>query len=72
MNMKANLKKVGRFFVSLKEKSECQICQRVLLVDGSFILPNNFALIIRSVKNKFKNAKLPYLAPLFTAGNIYL
>ena len=35
--------------------------QAVLLVDGGFILPNNFALIIKGVREKFKNANLTIL-----------
>lgn len=55
------LKRLGRVFFIIKEKNQRQICQSVLLIEGSFILPNNFALIIRNVKERFKNAHLAVL-----------
>lgn len=59
--MKNFLKKLGRFFIVLKQRDEITARQAVLLVDGSFILPNNFALIIRGVKDRFKNAHVTVL-----------
>jgi hypothetical protein len=56
--MKKILKKVGKFFIALSQKD---MPQSILLIDSSFILPNNFALIIKNVKEKFKNAKLVVL-----------
>jgi hypothetical protein len=61
MNKFLNLKKIGRFFIVLSQKNEKDIRQSILLVDGSFILPNNFALIIKDVREKFKNANLVVL-----------
>jgi len=55
------IKGAGKILVALHQKEETHIRQNVLLVDGSFILPNNFALIIQEVKQKFKNAKLVVL-----------
>lgn len=55
------LKRFGRTFFIIKEKNQSQICQSVLLIEGRFILPNNFALIIRNVKERFKNAHLTVL-----------
>lgn len=59
--MKKLLKKIGKFFIALSQKEERDIRQPILLVEGSFILPNNFALIIKGVKKKFKNANLVVL-----------
>jgi hypothetical protein len=59
--MKEILKKMGRIFMVLDQKEERDIRQGVLLVDGSSILHNNFALIIKGVKEKFKNANLSVL-----------
>ena len=59
--MKEILKKIGRIFIVLDQKEERDIRQGVLLVDGSSILHNNFALIIKGVKKKFKNADLSVL-----------
>jgi len=59
--MKRFFKKAGKIFFDLKQKNENDIYQSVLLVDGSFILPNNFALIIKNVKDRFKNANLVVL-----------
>lgn len=59
--MRNILKKIGKSFVGLRQITENDIRQSVLLVDGSFILPNNFALIIRGVRQKFKNAKIVVL-----------
>lgn len=56
--MKKIIKKLGRFFVTLTELDESNMRESVLLVDGSFILPNNFALITKGVMNRFRNAKL--------------
>jgi hypothetical protein len=47
--------------VVLDQRQERDIRQGVLLVDGSSILHNNFALIIKGVKEKFKNANLSVL-----------
>lgn len=47
--------------MGLRQITENDIRQSVLLVDESFILPNNFALIIRGVKQKFRNAKIVVL-----------
>lgn len=54
-------KKIGKFFVLMNQKNVTDIRQSVLLVDGNFILPNNFALILRDVKEKFRNAKIEVL-----------
>lgn len=54
--MKKILKKIGRVFIILCQKDEKSIRQSILLVDGSIILTNNFALIIKNVQGKFKNA----------------
>lgn len=59
--MKAFLKRLGRSFVSLKQENEDSVKQKVLLVDGSLILQNNFALIVKGVREKFKNANLQVL-----------
>lgn len=59
--MKKILKNIGRIFIVLEKKNENDIRQSVLLVDGSFILPNNLALIIKGVKEKFKNANIAVL-----------
>lgn len=59
--MSKALRKIGRVFIELKPESCQELRQSILLVDGSFILPNNFALIIRNVRNKFKNAELSVL-----------
>ena len=55
------LKNIGRFFITLNRKEQKDIRQSLLLVDGSFILPNNFILILNGVKEKFKNAKIEVL-----------
>lgn len=52
------LRKIGKGFILLRQKDAAQIRQSILLIDSSFILPNNFALIIKDVKEKFKNANL--------------
>jgi hypothetical protein len=54
-------KKIGRLFVFMNQRNMADMRQSVLLVDGNFILPNNFALILRDVKEKFKNAKIEVL-----------
>jgi len=59
--MKKILNNLGKIFVVLDQKQERDIRQGVLLVDGSSILHNNFALIIKGVKEKFKNANLSVL-----------
>jgi hypothetical protein len=59
--MKKNLKKFGKFFVVLSQKHEKDIRQSVLLVDGNFILPYIFALIVKDVKERFKNANIVVL-----------
>lgn len=59
--MKKLLSNLGKIFVVLDQKQERDIRQSVLLVDGSSILHNNFALIIKGVKEKFKNADLSVL-----------
>ena len=59
--MKMFIKNIGRFFVELSRQEEDNFKESVLLVDGSFILPNNFALIIRDVRNKLRNAELTVL-----------
>lgn len=56
--MRVFFKKIGKSFFVLSQKNEQDIRQSVLLVDGRNILPNNFVLIIKGVKNKFKNARL--------------
>ena len=56
--MKRILKKIGRVFISLEQKQEKDIRQTILLVDGIFMLPNNFVLIIKGVQKRFKNAQL--------------
>jgi hypothetical protein len=60
--MKKLIKKLGRCFIALTPTDENKLRQSVLLIEGSFILPNNFALIIRNTKEKFKNARLVVLA----------
>ena len=55
------LKNIGRIFIVLNKLNEKDVRQSVLLVDGNFILPNNFALIIKGVKEKFKNANITVL-----------
>lgn len=59
--MKNLLKKIGKVCVLLEQKDERDIRQNLLIVDGSFILPNNFALIIKGVKNSFRNSKISVL-----------
>jgi hypothetical protein len=59
--MKKILKSIGRIFMILTKTNEHDMRQSVLLIDGGFILPNNFALIIKGVKEKFQNAKLTIL-----------
>lgn len=59
--MKKLLKKLGRVFVALHQTSEKDLRQSILLIDGSFILPNNFLLIVRGTKEKFPNAKIKAL-----------
>ncbi len=59
--MKKILKKIGRSFIALNERYENDMHQSVLVVDGSFILPNNLALIISRVQKRFKNAKIAVL-----------
>lgn len=59
--MKRILKKIARLFIDLTEKPESAIRQSVLVVDGSFILPNNLSLIISDVKKRFLNAKITVL-----------
>lgn len=56
--MKKFLKKIGKVFIVLNKKDEKDVRDSILLVDGDFILPNNFALILTGVKNRFKNAKI--------------
>jgi hypothetical protein len=56
-----SIKKLGRFLIDLNKKEEDDLRSRILIVDGSFILPNNFALIIRGVKRKFKNSRIKVL-----------
>ncbi|MFA5388681.1 MAG: hypothetical protein WC312_02875 [Candidatus Omnitrophota bacterium] len=60
--MKKIFKTIGKIFVILNKTEEGRIRQRVLLVDGKSLLPNNFALIIKGVKEKFRNADLVILA----------
>lgn len=55
------LKNIGKFFVLMNQENAADMRQSVLLVDGNFILPNNFTLILRGVKEKFKNAKIEIL-----------
>lgn len=59
--MKKFIKRIGKLFTALKHMDESKIRQSVLLIDGSFILPNNFALIIKGVQKKFSNARLVVL-----------
>ncbi len=59
--MKNLLKKIGKVFVVLDRKDEKDIRHSLLLVDGDSILPNNFALILNGVKNRFKNARITVL-----------
>jgi len=59
--VKKILNSVGKFFIVLTKTNEQEIRQTVLLVDGSFILPNNFTLIIKGVREKFKNANITVL-----------
>jgi hypothetical protein len=59
--MKKFLKKIGKFFLVLRQADKRDMRKTVLLVDGSFILPNNFALIIKGARERFKNAKLTVL-----------
>lgn len=54
--MKRLLKKIGRIFIALEGSRADKLRQSVLLVDGSFILPNNLALIIKGAQGRFKNA----------------
>jgi len=56
-----SLKKIGKTFFRIKQKDPGQIRQAVLLVEGGFILPNNFVLIVRNVKEKFQNARITVL-----------
>ena len=62
VRMKKFLKKINKVFFELQQKNEEDIHQSILLIDGSFILPNNFVLIIKDIKEKFKNANLVVLA----------
>ncbi|MDD5165969.1 MAG: hypothetical protein PHQ57_01080 [Candidatus Omnitrophica bacterium] len=55
------LRKIGRFFIELKPENQERLQQSILLVDGSFILPHNLALIIRNARNKFRNAHFSVL-----------
>lgn len=55
------IKKIAKLFIILSQKQQSDIRQSVLLVDGSFILPNNFILILTGVKEKFKNTKIKVL-----------
>lgn len=59
--MKKILNNLGKVFVVLDQKQERDIRQGVLLVDGSSMLHNKLALIIKGVKEKFKNANLSVL-----------
>ena len=59
--MKMLFKKAGKIFFDLKQKNEKDIRQSILFVDGISILPNNFALIVKDVKEKFKNANIAVL-----------
>lgn len=59
--MEKILKKISKIFIVLKQKEEKDIRQSILLVDGNFILPNNFVLILKDVKEKFQNAKIAVL-----------
>ena len=59
--MKTFFKVIGKLFVGLTQKEIPQIRQSVLLIDGSFISVNNFSLIARGVKGKFRNANLTVL-----------
>lgn len=59
--MKKLLKKIGKSLMVLKQRDERDIRQSLLLIDTSFILPNNFALILKGIKEKFKNAKISVL-----------
>jgi|GEM_PF-2589878 len=59
--MNKALGRIGKFFVVLGQRQTKDMRQDILLVDGSSILHNNFALIIKGVKEKFKNASLSVL-----------
>jgi len=59
--IKKILKNIGMFFIVLTQVYENDACQNVLLVDGGFIPPNNFALIVNGVKAKFTDAHITIL-----------
>lgn len=59
--MRQILKKIGRFFIALNQEDNFAMRQSVLIVEGSFILPNNFTLIVKDVKQKFANADIVIL-----------
>jgi len=59
--MKNLLRKIGKVFVILWQEEEKDIRQNILIAEGNFILLNNFALIIKGVKNRFRNAKINVL-----------
>lgn len=59
--MKELFKKIGKFLIALDQKDESDIRQKVLLVDGSFILPNNLALIVTEARKKFGSSRLTVL-----------
>jgi len=61
MHIKDASRKIGRSFIELNQADESEMRQRVLLVDGSFILPNNFTLIIRGVRERFPSARITVL-----------
>lgn len=68
--MRRLLNKIGKIFIELNQKCEDDIRQSVLIVEGSLLLPNNFALIIKGAKKKFVNAKIVVLTFKDKAGFI--
>ena len=56
--MKELLKQIGKSLVIMRQEREGDIRQSVLLVDGSFILPNNFVLIIKGLRENLETPDL--------------
>lgn len=61
MMIKKLIKKGGKVFVSFDRREERELCQSVLVVEGSYLLPYGFSLIISGVKKKFSNANFTVL-----------
>ena len=56
--MKRLLKKIGRFFIVIRQVYEHQVRQEVLVMDSGQVSSVDLAQILRNVKERFKNGKV--------------